>query len=277
MERIRDSYPKNYITVKENLSYKINQKAVELQNKIDQKSNELSTLSSTLSVPVDTAKLNISDTKGYTAMFKILADKLNSSEEFQDSPINSSELEMWFFICLGIIFEIVAILTAYLAQVEANKVGRSETISHNNQNKVVGFTPGKTAMATNAQFEMQEGPKAIHEESKRIIGFRPDPASSTTPSTLEYLNIPQETIINIPDALETDDVKKYIEHMYMTANGNEARGSARIAKEIEMNPETARKIRGILEAHGIVKSDKVKKKTYILSPMPTLRAGYAQC
>lgn len=138
MEKIRDSYPKNYITVKENMSYNINQKAAELQKIIDMKSAELNKLSSTLSTPLDTTKFNVTDTKGYIAMFKIIADSLNKSEDFINSPITANELEMWFFICLGIIFEVVAILTAYLAQLETNN---SNPVIREENKKVILFRP----------------------------------------------------------------------------------------------------------------------------------------
>ena len=115
LTKVRDSYPKNYFTVKENLTREMNKKSAEIQNKIDAKSSELSTIAGGLSSPIDTTKLNVLESKGYSGIFKLVAGLISTEE----APVDPFKLELFFFIILGVIFEAVAILSAYLSQLKS--------------------------------------------------------------------------------------------------------------------------------------------------------------
>lgn len=263
MERIRDSYPRDYITVKENLTNKINQKAAELQKNIEAKSAELSQLSSTLSTPIDTTKLNVLDTKGYTSMFKVLAEQLNKSEEYQENPWTAQELEMWFFISLGIIFEIVAILTAYLAQLEACSGATSNKVQSPSNNKVVGFNKNivTASNGNNEEYNIIEASTPL----PRKIGFVPNldniEKNNTSNNCVVSMNTTYSCII---PGIENEDVKRYIEYMYENEKDNVSPGYIKISKDTNLELEKCRKIRAHLEHLNVLKS--FERKTIILKP-----------
>jgi hypothetical protein len=127
LTKVRDSYPKNYFTVKENLTREMNKKSAEIQNKIDSKSQELSTIAGGLSSPIDTTKLNVLESKGYSGIFKLVAGLISTDE----SPVDPFQLELYFFIILGILFEAVAILSAYLSQLKSPRIIDTPNVQHN--------------------------------------------------------------------------------------------------------------------------------------------------
>lgn len=89
---------------------------------------------------------------------------------------------------------------------------------------------------------------------------------TSSPSTY---SLDQKIEINIPDAIKKEDVQKYLKVMYDNTIKDIAPGSDRIARILtqsghEMTKEQARKIRSVLEQHGIVQSHPEIKKTIVL-------------
>jgi predicted nucleic acid-binding Zn-ribbon protein len=119
-------------------------------------------------------------------------------------------------------------------------------------------------------------PTAVTASKENTIGFKYAQESHLTnkhsvnalQNTLETLSPTLEVNdikISVPDALNKNDVKRYLEYMYDNAIGNISPGSNLIARQIGISTETARKIRALLEGHNVVKSDKSTKKTVILN------------
>jgi chaperonin cofactor prefoldin len=102
-----------------------------IQESIDSKSKELTEIASNLQAPIDTTNLKLSADAGYTSMFKTFADLINDNSEDAENPVKAESLEMFFFIGLAIIFEFVAVATAYLAQ---QKSPKSLTATSNQDN-----------------------------------------------------------------------------------------------------------------------------------------------
>jgi hypothetical protein len=142
-QEIINSMPKDYITRKNDQRAKTQSQVEETQRLINAKQDELSALGTDLQKPIDTSNLKLNADNGYTAMFQKLADLFNSSEEYKNNPVKAESLEMWFFIGLGIIFEFVAVLTAYLAQLKANPASLWSPSSKDNYTTYnrAGFKP----------------------------------------------------------------------------------------------------------------------------------------
>lgn len=264
-DKIINSMPKNYIDRKNAQRASTASQMADTQKIIDRKSSELSQIGATLQSPIDTSGLKINSENGYTAMFKTMASIVNKSESYKDNPIDSDALEMWFFIILGVIFELVAVLTAYLAQLKRKSI--SPTLKKTSvQESNIGFKP-QVVTAHNDNESIQ---------AKRQIGFRassPPSESKTdkiksleTLSTTDFYN----PSTNVPD-INIDDIKKYVEYMYSNLkNGNESKGYNPIGQFTGVGVENARKIKAYLERLGIIKT--IGTKTFVLCDLQACKA-----
>jgi hypothetical protein len=223
MERIRDSYPKSYITAKENMTKDILSKSQQLQKEIDIKNAELDNVSNKINVPLDVSKLNVLDTTGYSGLFKIVAENLNKLESFKNSPLSPAELEMYFFIFLGIVFEFVAIMSVYLAQIEE--------------------------CAQGIKVEVRSEPKKIELEPEHIV--KPD--ARVIP--LERKEV-RAIGFNTDKEKEIDrkDWNKYVQYMYANAKNNVSPGYKHICSKVGIIEETGRKIKGALEQNEVIQT-----------------------
>ena len=115
-DSIKDLRSRNLITKANNLQEQTNKEIDNITNKINKANNELSALTGNLqTIRNKEVKADMSNTKGYTAFLKVIADKLNESPERKDHPISSDEIETWFFGILSVIFEFVAVLLFYFS------------------------------------------------------------------------------------------------------------------------------------------------------------------
>ena len=230
MRKIRDSYPANYITVKQNATREINQVDADFNNRISQVLQEVESLSSDLQSPIDTSNLKIADTQGYNSMFTLIANKLNSSHG-STRQYTANELMLYFFIILSVIFETTAVLTAYLSKIK-QKGNVVDTTFQQDSNKVIEIK--KDAYAN---------PKTtVAEDKSKKIGFQYSQSNN----------------------IQKKDIERYIEYMYDNSKGNESIGYMKIGKNTLLGVEKARKIKGYLENMDILKTEGVKTK--ILKP-----------
>lgn len=253
MERIRDSYPKNYITVKENMQSTINKKSTDLQSTIDKKSAELAQVAAALQSPIDTTKLALNDTKGYSSMFKVLAENINKSDDFKDSPILPEELEMWFFIALGVIFELVAILSAFLAQKESLEKGNITILKPEKTNNISNIEPRLERLKVCETTKLPDFQKQKFTVKKGgVIGFKPDikPKLEPEPKTLST------------SVYNEEEYKSYVEYMFSRQKNGYAPGYLDIARNTSIAVEKCRSIKGELQRKGIIKT--VGNRTLIL-------------
>lgn len=105
--------PKNYFSMKQNI-----------MDKVAQKSKELSSLSDEIKKPIDVkAELPIS---GYSAFFGLMAKLFDEDAKM---------IELWFFIALGIVLELIANVFAYLYQKERNYAPKNAEIQPTGDSK----------------------------------------------------------------------------------------------------------------------------------------------
>jgi hypothetical protein len=211
------------------------------------------------------------------ALDNSIKQDISSKNPFRKLLIAMGLNEVVFWVILCILLEISRFFL--LKSIKKESYTLSNIISNSNN---VGFIHPQTVTATTTSTNQQQvtsastntqvGTHKFREyenytptPTKNSIGFKSDPVLSTPPPIQQIINF------DIPEALDKDDVRRYIDCMNKNSIGDIAPGSDRIAKmvtekypENSMQKETARKIRALLEGHGIVKSDKITKKTVIL-------------
>lgn len=259
-EKIINSMPKNYIDRKNQQRADTIAQIAKTQDIINTKSNELSGLGESIKTPIDTTNLKLNSDNGYTAMFKTMTDMINSSPDYKDNPVTPEQLEMWFFIGLGIIFEMVAILTAYLSQLKSQSMGI--TANNNIYNDTsIGFRP-QLVTATSKDSDSIK--------SNRVIGFQ-KPETLTVGSVegdnMNYSQLPELKVVepltytSVEEGFNRSDVIKYLEYMYDNQKRlGISQGMRTIAKNINIHEELARKIKGHLETLKIIKSEDLSTK-----------------
>jgi hypothetical protein len=219
---IRDSMPRNYIDRKNTINNEINKITSSMQDKINAKSAELSSIGLQLQAPIDTSKINVNATKGYTAFLKVICDKLNKSEDAQEEPWTIEQLEVILFSCLSITFELVAIFLMYIAQHSVHQT-KSNIESSNNI-----FSVNKPVILAKTQTT------ANQDNNQRIIGFKP-------PSTHNKVH-----------GIDSDMLSRYVNYMHAHQKDNISPGYRTIGNAIAIDIESARKIKGHLEQTGVI-------------------------
>jgi uncharacterized membrane protein len=112
--------PANQKTKKFEETRKLRKEIEKMQSVIDAKSNELASIAPKArqieyrTVETQSTEKVVS-TGGYTAMFEAMAQSYNRNYG-EENPISTEEMELYFFIFLGFVFEVMAVVTAFLAQ-----------------------------------------------------------------------------------------------------------------------------------------------------------------
>jgi hypothetical protein len=184
--------PSNYYSMKQNI-----------MNDVSKKTAELSAVTKDIQNPLKVEGVLVSN--GYSAFFGLMAKIFEEDAQM---------LELWFFMALGIILELIANVFAYLYQKEL--LGSNYRLKPEN--------------STN-----QSPPKVLDISTKKnnagCIGFRPE---------------------NIRD-FSDDDYQAYITYMSNNQKNGYAPGYSSIASGIGVNTEVARSIKNHLEREGVVK------------------------
>jgi hypothetical protein len=187
-------------------------------------------------------------------MFKAMADMINSSEDYKDNPVSASSIEMWFFIGLGIIFELVAILTAYLAQLKGTLIGftgKKDTLTDNS----IGFKPKlvTASLTSNDTTTNLTDADYIDEPVKKmqLIGFYSGAAAASTGANknMEQVKSLEDLSQTNIDGFSKTDLMNYIEFMYQNKkSNNESPGCKKIFENVGTGSklEDFRKIRGYI-------------------------------
>lgn len=242
MSKVRDDYPSNFFTRKENLQKEINQLAIEKQNILSQKNKELLELGQRLEIPIDVSNLQVNKTTGYGAFFEMIAKHINKDTYMREIPITAAEIELWFFMGLSIIFEFIAIITMYLSKVSLGQA------TPNPSNKI------KPNTYQNENIKPKQ--TTIIKPNNKVISLE-KPNRSLSLKGFNNLK-PNKT----PKSFGSEDVQKYLEYMYKTAKESKgelvSEGYIKISKNIGLTQETCRKIKAWLEQEGTIKSDGTK-------------------
>jgi hypothetical protein len=288
-DKIVNSMPKNYIDRRNNQRVETQQQIAGTQELIEAKSKELTDLANNLQKPIDTVNLKVNADNGYTAMFQTIAEMINSGDDYKDSPVKAEVIEMGFFIGLGIIFELVAVLTAYLSQLKTSPEGCT-AFKNTLMDNSIGFNlkPLRTSLVSNEDIQ---GIIQNDIQLKRTIGFQaPAPSSVSASITLEgktqnlspssegletlvHPNVESKTQdmsysfnreiskccdttdFHADSDISQDDLKIYVEYMNQNQKDGISPGYMNISKKTGLSVECCRKIKGHLERIGIVKTD----------------------
>ncbi|EKD99351.1 MAG: hypothetical protein ACD_22C00284G0001 [uncultured bacterium] len=264
---IINSMPKDYIDRKNQQRVSTQQNISKIQDTINAKGAELSQIAQNLQTPIDTSTLKLNDDAGYTSMFKAMANMINSNDDYKDSPVKAESLEMWFFIGLGIIFELTAILTAYLAQLKGTSLG---VITKNDStlNGNIGFKP-QLVTANLTDSDHIDGPEKVI----RPIGFYSGAAAASTrdDKNIDVVESPKSLMTtdfykpSSDTGIAKEDLKKYIEYVYASPKyltTGESPGYNPIGKNTGIGVENARKCKAVLERLDIIKT--IGTKTFVL-------------
>jgi hypothetical protein len=280
-EKIVNAMPKNYIDRRNNQRALTQNQVSETQKIINDRQTELSQLGASLQNPIDTTNLKLKNDSGYTAMFQTISDLINSSAEYKDKPIKPETLEMWFFISLAIIFELVAVLTAYLSQIKGVTMAIKTQFNSQADNLPIGFKPRFTMSQVNPQDTTQG--EYIHEPVKetRIIGFYQEPTASTPTDKIISVgkshkhSEPQSTQSNIDNKI----LGIYLDYVYNNVKeDNSVPGYVVTAKDLNLqyglslSNDYIRKLKNHAEQLNILQSDSNNRKTYIIKPKDELKA-----
>ena len=224
-DNIVAAMPKNYIDKKNQVRSDTAAQISKTQEIINKRSNELTGINSSLLSPIDTTNLRISSDAGYTAMFQTISTWTGGNPE---------SLELWFFIALGVIFEFVAVLTAYLAQLKGGYK------SYNPQPKTKIEIPR---------------PKSDPSENNRI----PELTGSTKNGwKLSKNNVtifrPKTNKLSENSKVGEDDIQRYINFVMDNQKNGLAPGRNKIVQGVGMSQEKCRTIHNILIDRGILET-----------------------
>lgn len=196
-----DSLPSNYYSMKQNI-----------MSQVDKKSSELSVMSEVMQKPIKVE--GVLSTNGYSAFFNLIGKELGE---------DSKQLELYFFMSLGIVLELIANVFAYLYQ--------KESLVHVDKDN---------ELSTNSEVERKK---------QRRFTFKKNEKSSNV--------IPFSKLSVVPKVemdLSDDDIENYKRVMYKTqTSGGYSKGFKAIGAEIGVDSKTAEKIKGYLEMQGLIK------------------------
>lgn len=220
--------PRNYYSMKQQIMDKVASKTKELEG-LTQQLQEIKPVTG-----------QILDQKGYTAFMKVVADWINSTEYGKESPVTVDGLEALFFGMIAVIFELVAGLLFYLSQVQP---GEAKTL-HMTNSREIDSKGGRFITTYKPKTLTGTNKGDISNVSNKIIGFQ-----------MKRDNLE-------PEGYNREDLKRYLEYMYSTLKGNVSLGYRTIGQAINIDQETARKIKGALEQKGIIET--VGNKTLVI-------------
>jgi hypothetical protein len=143
-ERMVNAMPSNYRD-KRNIQREDTQNRIsDIQASINAKSSELSSIANSLENPLDKSNITQKYESGCSAMFIVIANRINGEDT--TDPVNPEDLELWFFLFVGIIFELVAVASSYLYLL---KTGKGIDI----RRPATNITAIKPKLATNSRFK----------------------------------------------------------------------------------------------------------------------------
>jgi hypothetical protein len=261
-EQAVKSLPKDYISKKAETRQATANRISNTQKSIDNIQNELSGLTSELQKPIDTTNLQVKSENGYSAMFQGIAKFLNNTESYKNSPVNAESLEMWFFIVLGILFELIAVITFYLgnldsvkANVESGENKKPYNIGYKQQSFATARKQDSNDRDNTIKSHLQEeGPLEQKDEQepevKRKIGFE---CKSSMKKEIEP-QAKQGQGVEI-DNVDNEIIRAYVKRMCKDKQvGDVVDGYKSISKDINISPTTGYKILGYLVNNNYINS-----------------------
>lgn len=209
----RDKMSNKYISKKVELSQKMNEIEESYNKRISSLSSELSGISKSINKPLDLSSAQIRSTSGYTALFGLSADLYNKNAQ---EKVSAESLEMWFFLLLGIVLELVANIFAYLSFV--NGYSFLDEIRPKNTEHIA--TPHTQPEEIRPNYEKKE---------TAVAGFRPEKCIDSTMKEKFYSALMESA---------------------KSKGTNKADGYDKIASKLGIRREDARTIRKELEREG---------------------------
>ena len=261
-----DAKKRNWISTKEVGVNAINEKIAKTRDKynglISAEKANLSTYAGVASSDIDASKVIVKSDKGYVAFLSVVSTWLSG---FEYISVTTETLEVLFFSMISIVFEIVAVMLFVVSQggIEASSIKSSKSrkfvklFNKENDKDLVTASLHNNIIDNNDNSDYNET-----KEEPRIIGFKPMKINSND----DKLQVGHVTTISKKESTSTnysdEEVIRYINTMYDTANGNVSRGSAFIGEQIGIDKEKARKIKGHLEHRNIIETK--GNRTFIL-------------
>lgn len=224
-----EELPKNYYSMKQNI-----------MKNVSEKTAALSALTQKIQEPLKVS--GVLNENGYSAFFSLFANLIGE---------DSKMVELFFFLALGIILELIANCFAYLYQKES---GSSSTPNRkyfqksNNSESKIGFKP-QVVLAKKT-------------DAARPIGFKIDTEKPTG------ISAPQN-VHGFDDIM----LDKYIDYIYdcVKADGS-IDGYQTTATNLNYTYDQVRKMKNHCEHLGILKSDSAGRRTILLRPKENLKA-----
>jgi hypothetical protein len=275
--------PKNYIDRKNAQRAQTQSQVAETQKLIDKKSGELSALGEALQSPINLSNVNISATNGYSAMFNTITDLINSTEDYKNRPIKTETLEMWFYIALGVIFEIVAVLTAYLGQLKSGTkmVSVKTEVLPEMGSDLTGMTIRPQVIdAIRKEYgdyrddRDNRGPQS-EIRGKRQIGFQaPERASECEERKDKSAEGAKPCVTQRGQDIDNKILGKYLDYIYANVKEDNsipgyqvtANDLSKLHPELKLSCDYVRKLKNHCEQLKILKSDSERRATYIIRP-----------
>jgi len=260
------SLPSDYIIVKINQGLELNKQTERFESAISKKSAELSLLVDDLSKNIDTSGASTLSTTGYSPIFQMGAEFLNSSDKSaKKNPYQATSMELIFFLSLGIGLEILANVFAHLSNSNNSVVSRNINSVDNNKNPV----DNKPQLSIPCKVETVDKKQKLYSIKggnalkKKLMYSK---SSVVDNSKNPVHNKPQ---LSIPRKVETVDnrnftdseVSQYLEVMNNTkTQAGYAKGFKFIGGKIGIDNDTAEKIHGYLCTKGIVRVEGTRTK-----------------
>ena len=235
-DNIVAAMPKNYIDRKNQARADTAKQIAKTQELINNRSSELTSINESLLSPINTSGLRLNNDAGYTAMFKAIANWMGNGT-------NPESLEVWFYISLGVIFEIVAVLTAYLSQLKSIDFSRPRSPEPDKVQKPIQETNEESPQRT--------------VESGRLKGLvykiKPRPRKN---NVTEFPRPRKQETAKPSENSKVDegDIEKYMQFITDNKKGNLAPGRDKIVAGTGLTQERCRTIHNILLARGYIET-----------------------
>jgi len=246
---------KNMLTKAKETTENSNKQIEKINKQINQANKDLISITGDLKAEQDKEIKATSDTKGYTAFLKVVANKINKSEEYKDNPVSVEEIETYFFGILAVIFEVVAVLLFYLNSLANENLEMRSSSSPLSENEIM-------AIESDEDPEVEEKEKIEHEAVKeKPVELKKYRKQKT--GTKEPIGFKTE---QEQKKYKRDDVKSYIQFMYSSLNkDNTSQGKDKIRQGTGLKPKQIEGIRYELEQKGIIEIK--DKKTFVIDSL----------
>lgn len=252
---------------------------------------ELESLGNDLKALHDPSNIKASEekTKGTIAFFERICSMLNSMPEYEKNPVNSSDIEFWFFAGLAILFDTVAVLLYYLSSFETTSIKKAGDMDKKPwwmpwdtwmERKELSFlwNERKKIMTGKSVADLDQEPgqisnendlrRLLHEQYKKYGPAEIDCKKPGPNSTIKRFKVsnkfrPGKHKIGFETPAEEknftdEEYQRYVKHMLETSTNGISKGYSSIASEIGTPVETCRSIRRHLERQGYIKTEGTK-------------------